>query len=207
MRHTTIIFFLLFPISLMAQEQEGKALSFSEEKYDQSYISPSLRGKHSISLGLLNVQTTPDQNLVANQSLQIGYNFLILKERKLILALKDKYRTEMNSIGLHFTLVNPHEHYLMGTFFSSFLAKKGRFISFYFLSEVGLGYHYKKNLQSFNQNRFNMSLLLEFIRFRVGKIPMYLNISGTYALTNNLFNKTPIILGYMVGLRYYFYRK
>ena len=207
MRRTTFIFLLLAHFSLMAQGQDGRVISFDEEKYDQSYISPSLRGKHSISLGLLNVQTTPDQNLVVNQSLQVGYNFLILKERKLILALKDIYRTEINSIGLHFTLVNPYEHYLMGTYSSSFLAKKGRFISFYFLSEVGLGYHYKKNLKSFDQNRFNMSFLLEFIRFRVGRIPLYLNISGTYALTNNLFNKTPIIFGYMVGFRYYFYRK
>lgn len=207
MKSTTFIFFLLLPINLLAQEIGGSAISFSEEKYDESYITPSLRGKHSISLGLLNIQTTPDQKLGANQSLQIGYNYLVLKERKLILALKDKYRTEMNSVGLHFTLVNPHEHYLMGTYFNSFLAKKGRFFSFYFLSEVGVGYHYKRKLQTFNQNRFNMSILLEFIRLRIGRIPMYMNISGTYALTNNLFNKTPIIIGYMAGLRYYFYRK
>lgn len=207
MRFAITIFLLLFCMGLLAQEQEGEVLSFPEEKYDPSYISPSLRGKHSFSLGFLNVQTTPDQNLVVNQSLHVGYNFLVLSERKLILSIKDRMRTEMNSIGLHFTLVNPQEHYLMGTFFSSFLAKKGRFISFYFFSEVGLGYHYKKKLKSFNQSPFNMSILLEFIRFRFGRIPMYLNISGTYALTNNLFNKTPVILGYMVGLRYYFYRK
>ena len=205
MRYATIILFILSSLCLYSQEAD--VISFPEEKYDQSYITPSLRGKHSFSLGFLNVQTTPDQNLVVNQSLHVGYNFLILKQRKLILAIRDIKRTEMNSFGLHFTLVNPEEHYLMGTFFSSFLAKKGRFISFYFFSEVGLGYHYKKNLQNFNQNRFNLSFLLEFIRFRFGRIPLYLNMSGTYALSNNLFNKTPLILGYMVGLRYYFYRK
>lgn len=207
MKIAIIIFLLLFHVNLIAQERDGQALSFPEEKYDQSYISPSLRSKHSISLGLLNVQTTPDQNFVVNQSLQIGYNYLVLNDRKLVLALKDINRTELNSIGLHLTLVNPEEHYLMGTFFSSKLAKKGRFVSFYFLSEVGLGYHYKKSLQDFNQNRVNTSLLLEFIRFRAGRIPLYMSISGTYALTNNLFNKTPIVLGYMAGLRYYFYRK
>lgn len=180
----------------------------SAKKYDASYITPSLRGKHSLSLGYVNVQTTPDANIDDPEpSLHIGYNYLILQERKLVLALKDKYRTEMNGIGMHFTYVNSGEHYFMGSFFHTYLAKKGRFISFYFLSEYGLGYHYKRDLQNFGKNRTNISILLEFLRLRVGRIPLYMNFAGTYAITNNLFNKTPIVLGYKVGLRYYLFDK
>lgn len=197
----------MFQAFLGAQPLEGTAISFEEEKYDQSFLTPYTRGKHSLSLGLMNVQTTPDQNFVANQALHLGYNFLFLKDRKLLLALNDRRRTEMNSFGLHFSLVKGNEHYVMGTVFRPFLALKGRLFSFYFLSEYGLGYHYKKKLSDFDESRVNMSLMIEFIRFRFGRIPMYLHISGTYALTNNLFNKTPIILGYMGGVRYYFYRK
>lgn len=207
MRTILFIFSMLLCTSLFSQEKRGNILSFEKEKYDQSYITPSLRGKHSFSLGFMNVQTTPDQNLTVNQSVHLGYNYLILSERKLFLALKDIDRTEMNSLGVHFTYVNPREHYFMGTFNSSFLAIKGRLLSFYFLSELGLGYHYKRELEDFGQNKLNVSFLVDFVRFRPGRIPLYLHLSGTYALSNNLFNKTPIILGYMVGLRYYFYRK
>ena len=207
MRYFTIILTIISSLNLNAQIKKDTVISFPEEEYDQSYISPSLRGKHSFSFGFVNVQTTPDKNLKANQSLHFGYNFLILKERKLLLALKDKYRTEMKSLGLHFTYVNAREHYLMGTFFHSNIAKKGRFVSFYFLSEFGLGYHYKEDLKAFGQNRVNMSLLVDFLKIRVGRIPMHFHFAGTYALSNDLFDKSPIILGYMAGLRYYFYFK
>ncbi len=207
MRVQLIIFSVLICWNTFAQERKGKAISFDEEVYDQSYITPHLKGKHSFSLGFMNVQTTPDQNLTINQSVHLGYNYLILKERKLLLALRDIDRTEMNSLGVHFTYVNPQEHYLMGTFNSSFLAAKGRLMSFYFLSEVGLGYHYKRQLEEFNQNKLNVSFLVDFLRFRPGRLPLYLHFSGTYALSNNLLNKTPIMLGYMFGLRYYFYKK
>lgn len=207
MRIKLFILSILLTTLVLGQERKDSVLTFDEEKYDQSYITPSLRGKHSLSLGFMNVQTTPDQNLTVNQSVHLGYNYLILKERKLLLALRDIDRTEMNSLGVHFTYVNSGEHYLMGTFHSSFLAIKGRLLSFYFFSEVGLGYHYKRELQDFGQSKMNLNFLVDFVRFRPGKIPLYLHFSGTYALSNNLFNKTPIKLGYMIGLRYYFYRK
>jgi len=207
MRVLLSILAVFLSIKTFAQERNGKAISYNEQMYDQSYITPYLKGKHAFSLGFMNVQTTPDPNLTVNQSIHLGYNYLILKERKLLLALRDIDRTEMNSLGVHFTYVNPQEHYLMGTFNSSFLAAKGRLMSFYFLSEVGLGYHYKRELQDFDQNKLNISFLVDFVRFRPGRIPLYLHFSGTYALSNNLFNKTPIMLGYMFGLRYYFYKK
>lgn len=207
MRCSTLLFLLLVFSTLYSQNEEGEFISFPESKYDNSYISPHLRGKHALSLGLQSVQTTPSVNLQVNQSVHLGYNYLILKERKLLLALQDKYRTEMNALGLHFTYVNPEEHYLMGTFFHSKLGLKGRLMSFYFLSEFGLGYHYKKDLINYNKRKTNITVMVDFVKFRFGRLPMHLNFAGTYALSNNLFNKTPIVLGYMAGIRYYFYRK
>lgn len=207
MKYSTFILFISLLFSGLSQKDAGESIVLSEQKYDRSYLSPALRGKHSFSLGLFNSQTTPDLQFGQNRALHIGYNYLILKQRKLVLALRDIKRTEMNSFGLHLTLASAKEHYLMGTFQNSVLAKKGRFVSVYFLSEVGLGYHYKKDLQSLGQRSLNISALLEFFRIRVGRIPLYFNISGTYAITNNLFDKTPLVMGYMSGLRYYFYRK
>mgnify|MGYP001304672207 CR=1 FL=1 len=207
MRCSTLLFLMVLSLSLFAQNEGDEVISFSESTYDDSYISPHLRGKHSFSLGLQSVQTTPSANLQVNQSVHLGYNYLILKERKLLLALEDKYRTEMNAIGVHFTYVNPEEHYLMGTFFHSKLGLKGRLLSFYFLSEFGLGYHYKKDLQNFGKRKTNITVLVDFVKFRFGRLPMHLNLAGTYALSNNLFSKTPIVLGYMAGVRYYFFRK
>lgn len=201
---------LLFTSTLIGygQTRNDTVIRSSLERYDNSFITPSLRGKHSLSLGVVNVQSTPDANIgTPEQALHIGYNYLILQKRKLVLALKDKYRTEMNGIGMHLTYVNSNEHYLMGTFFHTYLAKKGRFISFYFLSEYGLGYHYKRDLQNFGKNKLNISILLEFLRFRIGRIPLYMNFAGTYAITNNLFNKTPVVLGYKVGIRYFLFDK
>lgn len=139
MRCLTLLFLLIVYSTLFSQNEEDESISLPESKYDNSYISPHLRGKHAFSLGLQSVQTTPSANLQVNQSVDLCYNYLILKGRKLILALQNKYRTEMNALGLHFTYVNPEEHYLMGTFFYSKLGLKGRLMSFYFLSEFGLG--------------------------------------------------------------------
>lgn len=197
---------VLVSFSCFSQEESGIAVSALEEPYDKSFISPDLRSKHSISLGIVNVQTTPDQTLEASGSWHIGYNYLILNQRKLKLSLKDKKRTEMRAIGLHFTKVGTDEHYLMGTFFNPLIALKGRAFSFYFLSEYGLGYHYKKELLATDPNNFKYHISLEVLRFRLGRMPLYLHLTGTYAISNKLLKKEPWEIGYMGGLRYYFYQ-
>ncbi|MCH2233130.1 MAG: hypothetical protein MK078_02670 [Crocinitomicaceae bacterium] len=111
----------------------------------------------------------------------------------------------MKSVGLHYTQVAQGEHDLMGTLFNPFIAKKGRIVSFYLLSEYGLGYHYKRDLFSETSTvRYHVSL--EFLRIRVARFPMYIHLTGTYEITNKLLQKEPIEIGYFGGLRYYFYR-
>ena len=200
------IVLLCFGISF-SQLEKGVGGASVELKYDKSHISPDLRSKHCISIGFVNAQTTPDQTIVASKSWHIGYNYLILNQRKLKLSLKERRRTEMRAIGLHYTWVGPGEHYLMGTFFNPLVAKKGRFISFYFFSELGLGYHYKNVLGGGDGDRFKTHLSVEFLRLRLGRIPLYIQITGSYALGNKLAQKEPLELGYIAGLRYYFYRK
>ncbi len=187
------------------QIESGVASTSANQQYDKSYISPDLRSKHCISFGFLNAQTTPDQTLEPSGSIHIGYNYLILNQRRLKLALKDKNRTEMKAVGLHYTYVQEGEHYLMGTLFRPFIAKKGRIVSFYLFSEYGLGYHYKKSLLA-EQSNFRYHVSLEALRIRIGRLPLYIYLTGTYAITNRLFKKEPHEIGYLGGIRYYFYK-
>lgn len=145
MKAVVIIFSLLILIQSRAQDfNKGTAYVTDSVEYDRSMVTPFLQGKHSVSLGLYGAQSSPDQNIAAGGMVQVGYHFLILRKRKLLLALKDKTRTEINSFGIQLSFLNKDEHYLMGHFFHSHFGLKGRLFSFYFLSEYGLGYHYKK---------------------------------------------------------------
>ena len=113
----------------------------------------------------------------------------------------------MKAVGLHYTHVREGEHYLMATFFNPLIALKGRAFSFYFFSEYGLGYHYNKPLFStFEEPSFRYHISLEAFRFRLGRIPLYLHLTATYAISNKLLKKEPWEIGYLGGLRYYFYR-
>ena len=202
-----ILFYFFISTFGFSQEESGIGVSTLEERYDKSFIAPDLRSKHCISLGILNAQTTPDQTVEASGSWHIGYNYLILNQRKLKLSLKDRQRTEMRAIGVHYTNVGKGEHYLMGTFFNPLIALKGRAFSFYFFSEYGLGYHYNSNkVLTAEESKIKYHLSLELFRFRLGRIPLYLHLTGTYAISNKLLKKEPWEIGYLGGLRYYFYR-
>lgn len=205
----TLLFIILFAIhSVSAQVTDGVAGTTVNQKYDHSFISPELRAKHSFSLGFVNAQTTPNaENLEFSRSFHFGYNYLILNKRKLKLAIKDKSRTEARAIGLHFTRVQSGEYFLMGTFFNPFIALKGRLMSLYFLSEYGLGYLHRKNVDGISENSNHIHISIEALRFRFGRLPLYFHITGSYAITNKLFEKKPMELGYIAGFRYYFYSK
>ena len=196
----------LLTFSLVFGQVDGGVASTSvDQKYDKSYVSPDLRSKHCISIGYLNAQTTPDQSIEPSGSWHIGYNYLILNQRKLKLALKDRQRTEMKAVGLHFTRVRAGEHYLMATLFNPLISMKGRALSLYFLSEYGLGYHYNTDINT-GETDFRYHISLEILRLRVGRLPLYMHITGTYALSNKLLQKAPWEVGYLAGFRYYFYQ-
>lgn len=194
-----------------SQNEKGAVISTNFQKYDKSLIAPDLRRKHSISLGpVVKFARIADPNSSAPVPLRawhFGYNRLTLNQRKLKLAVKDRKRTDIKkAFGLHFTLIEQQEHYLMATFFNPFIERKGRLFSFCLFSEYGFGYHYNKNPLNEIEKQLKWHVSMEAIRFRLGRLPLYLNLNVNYALGNNLLAKTRWEVEFMGGLRYYFYR-
>lgn len=185
-------------------EQKGYSIY---QKYDQSFVTPFLRGKHSVSIGGVASIYGPSMfSLNGNIGAHLGYNYLVIGERKLKLSKKGKTRDEVRfGLGLHCYLQRQGEFSLMGTVYRPLIKTKGRIFSWYLLSEYGLGYHKTINLP-FDDKPYKIDLSVELFRLRFGKLPMYVHLTGNYALSNDFLSKERLNVGFIGGLRYYIYK-
>lgn len=185
-------------------EQKGYSIY---QKYDQSFVTPFLRGKHSVSIGgVTSVYGPSVVNVNRNYGAHLGYNYLVIGERKLKLSKKGKTRDEVRfGLGLHCYIQGQGEFSVMGTVYRPMGNTKGRIFSWYFLSEYGLGYHKTINLL-FDDKPNKLDLSVELFRLRIGKLPMYIHLTGNYALSNDFLAKDRLNVGFIGGLRYYIYK-
>ena len=205
---------------LGAQTYDGAKGYSVYHKQDKSFVSPDLRVKHSISIGLIAGGNSPfgsndDSENGSNNSSEntmgtgfhLGYNYLILEQKKKIKKRKNKVKTRdvvKASIGFHADVLNGGEFLLTAKYYNPFLRAKGFIMTYYFLSEYGLGIHKLPTFLNDDQLKFNFSL--ELIRIRFFKTPLYLHFNTNYDLSNNFLNTDRKNLQFMGGLRFYFYK-
>ena len=208
-----LITYLLIIIGfyINGQTYDGMKGNGVYKKYDKSFVTPHLRAKHSISLApILSFNSPFTSDVEPSFGAHIGYNYLIFKRRKKkkLNKKKVKYKDEVKmGFGLHLGLLTQDEKLIMGKFYYPTIPIRGKALSWYLFSEIGIGAH---KLSTFNGSsrpwKFNASL--EIFRLRFGKSPLHIHLTGNYAVwSNNLFIKEPINLGLIGGLRYYFYKK
>lgn len=189
-----------------AQTYEGLKGYGVYKPYDKSYINPEIRGKHCISLGGIGAINTPFPNdFEPTFGVHVGYNYLVLEKRKRLISHKKKMRTEIkHGLGLHVNVLQNQELYIMATYTNPLFSLRG-LLGFYFFSEYGLGIHKSPTLE--NQEtftRFNASV--EVIRIRFSRSPLNIHFTTNYSLQNDLLGKNRLDVGFMGGLRYYFYK-
>lgn len=221
LRKTLVIIVLLFGVQSYAQEYDGLKGYGVYHQYDKSYISPTLRGKHSISLGAIGALSSPigksDGADSLNQSgaslntsigFHVGYNYLIMKKRKRIFGGLEEYRDEVKSgFGVHLSFLTKGEFFFMANYFNPFFSLKGKALSFYFINEYGIGVHKPKMEEDEIADGLKLNLSLEAIRIRLGKSHFNLHLTVNYHANNKLFGKERIKMGFTAGLRYYIYKE
>ncbi len=227
------LFFLVLFLSFILggrSQFDSRFTGFSAyQKYDESFITPSLRGKHSISIGgLLGIYggqvgaafgansngssgnlNGQSESLDGSPSLglHIGYNYLVLDRRKLKISRKDKYRDEFLFIlGGHLNVLTNNEFMVMGTFYHQLLGTKGRLFSWTFFSEYGIGFH-RTSTRLQLEKPLKIDLSIELFRMRFVKQPLYLFGQFCYATSNDFLSKNAANVGFYGGLRYYFYKR
>ena len=193
--------------SFCQQHQDLKGFSIYK-KYDQSFITPDLKGKHSVSLGPAFTSYTPNVvDIIVSPGFQMGYHYLVLKRRKLKSSRKGKFREEVKlDFGLNVSIYTESQFAVTATFFRPLIRTYGRLLSWSFLSEYGLGaLRGTQPLDQANKVRFNLNI--ELFRLRIGRMPLYLHTNFDYDLQNDFLSNERINLGLSAGLRYYIYKK
>lgn len=210
MRHLYFILFFFtccFSLASFGQNEPGNKGASIFKKYDDSFITPHLKRKHSVSLGpIASVYGPSVVDIEPNAGLHLGYNYLVMNRRKLKLSKKGKYRNEIKfGIGLHAHILTQQEFMLMGTFFRPLSRTKGRLFSWYFLSEYGIGMHRTYNLiNDPRPTKFNLSL--EIFRLQFGKLPAFLHFTFNYDVGNDFLDKERLNIGFLGGFRYYIFK-
>jgi hypothetical protein len=177
------------------------------KKYDNTYINPDTRGKHSVSLGVMSSLNSQTPDFVPSWAVHFGYNYLIIKRRRRLLGIKETFRDETkNGFGLHFTLLKEGEFYLMANYYDPIIALRTKVLSFYFFNEYGIGFHRYTDIDDLN-SRTSLNLSLEIFRIRFGKTPLNLHLTANYAASNNFLGKERLNMGALAGLRYYIFKK
>lgn len=176
-------------------------------KYDQSYINPDTRGKHSVSLGFMASVTSQTSEFMPSWAAHLGYNYLIIKKRKRFLGFKETMRDEIKrGFGMHFTLLSEGQFYLTANYYDPFVGLKGKIFSLYLINEYGIGVHRYTGIDD-GLNKTALTLSLEILRIRFGKSPLFLHFTANYATKNNFLGKDRLDLGLVGGLRYYIFKK
>jgi len=210
MKVLTLILPLFFSYFCLSQTYDGNKGNGIYKQYDKSFISPELRGKHSISFGTILSGNSPfGDTFKPGLGIHLGYNYLIFykRQKKKLFSKKIKYHDEIKAgLSFHIGILSDKELLFTAKYFAPILPIRGKLISWYIFSEYGLGIHkLPTKLSPTNEIKVNFSL--ELFRIRIGKTPLNLHFTTNYALSNNLFIKEPINLGFVGGLRYYFYKK
>jgi hypothetical protein len=219
-RKSLAVLILLLGVQSYAQEYDGLKGYGTYKKYDKSYIHPKLRGKHSLSLGMIGAISSPIMDANENDSIpdngsnfnptvgvHVGYNYLFVKKRKRIFGGLEKYRDEITSgFGFHLSILSKGEYFIMANYYNPFFSLKGKMLSFYFLNEYGLGIHQPRLNDNGLIEKKKLNIAIEFLRIRLGKSHLNLHFTMNYHWDNDLFGKDRIKMGFMGGLRYYIYK-
>ena len=219
LRKTLVIIVLLFGAQSFAQEYDGLKGYGVYKKYDKTYINPKLRGKHSVSLGVIGAISSPiikvDGNSLGNGELNfnptvgahLGYNYLIVKKRKRIFGGLEKFRNEITSgFGFHLSVLSKGEHLIMVNYYNPFFSLKGKVFSAYFFNEYGVGLHQPRLNENGEKEKKKFNISIEFLRIKFGKSHLNLHFTMNYHWDNDLFGKNRINMGFLSGLRYYIFK-
>lgn len=176
-------------------------------KYDESFITPDLKGKHSGAIGPAFIMYTPNfVDLIPSIGFQAGYNYIVLKKRKIKASFKDRYREEtVFGLGLNASFYREGQFSITASFYKPLIQSYGRLLSWTFLSEYGLG-ALRGTPPAEEPNKIRFNLNVEIFRLRIGKLPLYLHSNFDYDIQNDFLAKDRINLGISGGLRYYIYK-
>lgn len=209
-KHSILILALMVTQTLIGQGYDGNKGYGIYKKYDKSFITPDYRGKHSISFGVIGTGNSAfTEDYLPGVGVHLGYNYLVFnrRQKKRIRNKKVKFHDEIKAaLGVHLGFINDKEFLFTAKYFYPILPIRGKMMSWYILSEYGLGVH-KLPLVVSPENEMKLNFSLELFRIRFGKSPLNFHVTANYALSNNLFIKEPLDIGFVTGFRFYFYKK
>lgn len=207
------LFILLIALVLnsnysVAQHYDGMRGVSTFKKYDNGYISPDMRGKHSVSLGINAAVSSPFNSLTRPQfGGHLGYNYLLIVKRKRFFGIKENSRDEIKmGFGLHLTVLQNKEFFMTANYFNPFIGAKGKVFSLYLFNEIGIGVH-RSPITIESPASLGFTASLEVLRLRFGKSPLNLHLTMNYRTSNSLLAKDQLMISFMGGLRYYIYKK
>lgn len=206
LRYFLTFFSILTWCAINAQTYDGVKGHSVYHKQDKSFVTPDLRGKHSISTGFIVGHNSPFVGS-PNTGLHLGYNYLILAQKKKVKKKRDKIKTRTiirSSFGIHADIFGGGDLLITAKYFTHLLKFKGLLNSYYFFSEYGLGVHKLPTIMEDDQLKFNFSL--EIMRMRLYKLPLYFHLTTNYDLSNNFLDADRKNIGIMGGFRLYFYK-
>ena len=202
-----LIAFIVYSPSCCAQEYDGLKGFSTFQKYDKTYISPDLRAKHAVSLGggagLLSPQAEVDPTFGGH----LGYNYIIYKKRKRLFGIKETLRDEVHmGIGAHLTVFANKEWFFSINYLNPLVSLKGKFLSLYFLNEIGIGAH-SSPVKNEVEAEVDLNLSLELLRLRFGKSPLNICLTGYFDAGRSMFSKERMDVAAALTLRYYIQSK
>lgn len=199
---------LIFCLTGSSQTYDGMKGRGLYQSYDKSFVSPELRKKHVISLGVQHSMSTPiNDSTKFNPGVHLGYNQFFFEKRTRILSAKKKQRDEVKiGFGVHFSL-HPNGEWFGGVnIYRPIIALKGTLLSLFLLNEFGLVVHRAEFVPELGLSHVKTNLSFEVFRIRFGRA-FFVHAGAFYALRNDLLSKDFKEFSVFGGLRYYFYKK
>lgn len=212
MRFIKFILFVFFvsvtASNAVSQDYDGIKGFGVYHEYDKSYISPDLKAKHSVSLGITGALLSPHYDDFAPvPGGHLGYNYIIYKKRKRLFGIKEVERDEIKmGFGVHLSVYSNKEWFFNINYLNPLISKRGKFLSFYFINEFGLGVHSSPAKLDY-EPAVDFNLSLEFMRIRFGKSPLNLCFTSYFDPKGSFFSKERINLNGAISLRYYIQSK
>lgn len=194
-----------FCSNLSAQKKNDRKGFSGYQQYDKKLITPHLRGRSSISVGgvLAINRPLPNERISVEPALHVGYNYLILEDRKLRFSKKNKVKEEIKmSFGTHLTIGVGGEALFTVNYYKPFIAIRGRVLGWYFFSEYGIGAHRFPNYYKF-EKKWTPNFALETLRIRFFKTRFFLHHTVNLDLKNNYLSKDRANWGMLFALRCY----
>lgn len=194
-------------LSSWAQHYDGQKGFSVYQKYDKTFITSDLRGKHGASLGFGSANVSPQQTFEPKIGGHLGYNYIVLRKRKRVFAISEVLRDEVTmGFGLHLSVFQNKEWFLNAVYLNPLFSMRGKIISLYWFSEVGFGLH-RSPAKLEKDAGLSLNWSLEPLRIRFGKSPLNLCFNVNLDLGSSFLSKNRIVLTSMGTLRYYIYKK